>query len=63
MNTKKRNHDPDIILTDENIKSAIIGYWRSGASYQEISEIISMPQYYVKRIIDEYKFQLDKLNT
>jgi DNA-directed RNA polymerase specialized sigma24 family protein len=35
-------------------RSAIIGYYRSGATYQEISSIIGIPWYQIKIIVDEY---------
>lgn len=35
--------------------AAIIGYWRSGASKEEIVELSSIPSVFVERIIYEYE--------
>jgi hypothetical protein len=38
-------------------KSAIIGYWRCGASCQDISEIMSIPFHCVELIICNFKIK------
>lgn len=35
-------------------KSAIIGYYRMGATYQEIGWLMGIAAPYVKRIVEEY---------
>ncbi len=35
-------------------RSAIIGYWRSGSTYQEIATITGIPWYQIRIIVEEY---------
>lgn len=39
----------------EHIKAAIIGYWRSGATKEEIVGLIGIPYGFIERIIGEYE--------
>ena len=43
-------------------KSAVIGYWRQGATYELIGVIMGVSESYVKNIIDEYLKGNKKLN-
>lgn len=42
-------------VTTENINSAILGYWRSGASLSEISKIVEVPISTIMLIITNYE--------
>jgi len=42
-------------------KSAIIGYYRQGATYQDIGWIMGIPAKYAKQIVEEYLKWLEKL--
>lgn len=35
-------------------KSAVIGYWRQGATYMEIALIFGVSAYYIEIIVKEY---------
>jgi hypothetical protein len=38
-----------------NIDSAIVGYWRCGATFNEIAELMNLSIEYVINVIDEFK--------
>lgn len=38
-----------------NINSAIIGFWRQGASPELISRIVDFSEFYVRAVIRKYK--------
>jgi len=40
-------------MTDEE-RSAIIGFWRSGATFMEIQYLTGIPAYIVERIVLDY---------
>ena len=42
-------------MTTEYILSAIIGYWRSGASLEQICVVTGMKYWKVESIIENYK--------
>lgn len=44
-------------ITQEEI-SAIIGHWRNGAKYEQISWVTGIDYYTVEKIITDYELQL-----
>lgn len=40
---------------DDNVKAAIIGFWRSGATVDEIMEIVRLKYMVVQQIILDYE--------
>jgi hypothetical protein len=45
---------PEVKVTTEYEKAAIIGYWRSGASWMEIAAILGYPVWMVEKIVNDY---------
>lgn len=44
----------DLMITLQNEKSAMLGFWRMGATWEEISEIMDLPAGQVKQIVLNY---------
>ena len=42
-------------MTTENVISAIIGYWRMGATLNEMNSITSVPVSVIEKIILDYE--------
>lgn len=48
-------------ITYNHVKSAIIGYWRSGAELIQIMLLMGMPYSDVEKIIENYKKKINAI--